>query len=119
MIKPKLLDQQFIAGIGNIYADESLWTARIHPMEKSCNISTVKIYRLHGAIQVILKTAIGHKGTTIINFSPGDRTRGNFADYLNVFGKNREPCPRCGKSIRKIFVGQRGTHFCPKCQKKR
>ena len=119
MIKPKLLNQKFIAGIGNIYADESLWTARIHPMEKCCNISTVKSNRLHQAIQEILNKAIGHKGTTIINFSPGDEARGNFANYLNVFGKSNEPCPRCKTLIQKIFLGQRGTHFCPRCQKKR
>lgn len=116
MIKPKLLNQKFIAGVGNIYADESLWAARIHPMEKCCNLSSIKIYRLHKAIQEILTEAINHKGTTIINFSPGDQTKGNFTDFLNVFGKQQKPCPRCEQLIRKIFVGQRGTHYCPFCQ---
>jgi len=117
MIKPKLLAQNFIAGLGNIYIDESLWFVGIHPKTKCCNISTVKIKRLHRTIKQILKEAIQHKGTTIINFSPGDDTKGNFSDSLKVFGKQKESCPRCKTAIHKIFIGQRGTHFCPRCQR--
>ena len=117
MIKSKLLAQNFIAGLGNIYIDESLWLARIHPKTKCYNISIIKINRLHRAIQQILKKAIQYKGTTIINFSLGDDTQGKFSDFLKVFGKQKESCPRCLTKIRKIFVGQRGTHFCPSCQR--
>ena len=117
IIKPKLLAQSFIAGLGNIYIDESLWFAGIHPKTKCCNISSIKIKRLHSAIKKILKKAIQYNGTTIINYSPGDDTKGNFSESLKVFRKQNELCPRCMTSISKIFVGQRGTHFCPSCQR--
>ncbi|MBT3737821.1 MAG: bifunctional DNA-formamidopyrimidine glycosylase/DNA-(apurinic or apyrimidinic site) lyase [Candidatus Marinimicrobia bacterium] len=117
MIKPKLLNQMFIAGLGNIYVDEVLWQSKIHP-EKPCNkISGIKIKRLFNAIPIILQKSIKFNGTTIINFSPGNKTKGEFANYLNVFGKQGQSCPKCDTIIRKIFVSQRGTHFCPKCQK--
>ena len=119
MIKSKLLDQSFIAGLGNIYVDESLWLAKIHPEKKSDTISGIKIRRLSDAIPMILKKAIEHNGTTIINFSFGNDSIGSYKEKLNVFGKTGEVCIRCKKSkIVKIFVSQRGTHFCPRCQKK-
>ena len=119
MIKSKLLDQSFIAGLGNIYVDESLWLAKIHPEKKSDTISVIKIRRLSDAIPMILKKAIEHNGTTIINFSFGNDSIGSYKEKLNVFGKTGEVCIRCKKSkIVKIFVSQRGTHFCSRCQKK-
>ena len=117
MIKPKLLDQSFIAGLGNIYVDESLWEARIHPRKISMNIGNQKIKKLWRAIPSILKSAINYNGTTIINFSYGNKIPGGFKKYLNVFGKEGSPCPRCNNNLKKIFVGQRGTHYCSKCQK--
>ena len=117
MIKPKLLDQSFIAGLGNIYVDESLWEARIHPRKISMNIGNQKIKKLWRAIPSILKSAINYNGTTIINFSYGNKIPGGFKKYLNVFGKEGSPCPRCQTKLKKIFVGQRGTHYCSKCQK--
>ena len=119
MIKSKLLDQSFIAGLGNIYVDESLWLAKIHPEKKSDTISVIKIRRLSDAIPMILKKAIEHNGTTIINFSFGNDSIGSYKEKLNVFGKTGEVCIRCKKSkIVKIFVSQRGTHFCHRCKKK-
>ena len=117
MVKPRLLDQSFIAGLGNIYVDESLWQARIHPCKISMNISNQKIKRLWKAIPIILQSAIDFNGTTIINFSYGNKIPGGFKKYLNVFGKEGSPCPRCNVKLKKIFVGQRGTHYCSKCQK--
>ena len=117
MIKPKLLDQKFIAGLGNIYVDEVLWECRIHPTTSCNKISSNKIKRLLVAIPKILQKSIDFNGTTIINFSPGNKTKGKFSNYLNVFGKQNQGCPNCKTSIRKIFVSQRGTHFCPRCQK--
>ena len=85
MIKSKLLDQSFIAGLGNIYVDESLWLAKIHPEKKSDTISGIKIRRLSDAIPMILKKAIEHNGTTIINFSFGNDSIGSYKEKLNVF----------------------------------
>ena len=117
MIKPKLLNQKFIAGLGNIYVDEVLWKCKIHPTTPSNKISSNKIKRLLHAIPKILQKSIDFNGTTIINFSPGNKTKGEFSNYLNVFGKQKQDCPNCKTIINKIFVSQRGTHFCPKCQK--
>lgn len=116
-IKALLLDQSFLAGLGNIYVDEALWAARIHPATAANHISRIKTHRLHGAIQDILSRAIKYQGTTIINFYFGERKTGNFRDYLQVFGKEGLPCPRCGTRIQKIREAQRGTHICPHCQK--
>ncbi len=118
-MKPLLLDQKFIAGLGNIYADEVLWQARVHPLSSSKNISRQKADRLHQAIRSILQESIDLQGTTIINFSFGENRRGNYRSKLNVFGQEGHPCPRCGATILKIRVAQRGTHVCPRCQRRR
>ena len=118
-IKGLLLDQSLIAGIGNIYADESLWAARIHPEISSNAISRIKSNRLYKAIRSILSRAIEQQGTTIINFYFGERSTGNFRKALKVFDRQGKPCLRCGTIITKIKVSQRGTHFCPRCQKKK
>ena len=118
MIKPLLLNQSFIAGLGNIYVDESLWKAKIHPSTPSMKISRIKIKKLHEAIPTTLQNALNYNGTTIINFSFGNSIEGGYKKYLSVFGKQGERCKRCSTIIKKIYVCQRGTHFCPKCQKK-
>ncbi len=119
MLKPLLLDQKFIAGLGNIYVDEALWVARIHPRSLSQRVGKLKVIQLHGAIRRILSRAIEYKGTTIISFAYGEETKGEYKNQLQVFGRQNSPCPRCNRDIRKIFVAQRGTHFCPRCQRKR
>jgi formamidopyrimidine-DNA glycosylase len=117
-IKPLLLDQTFLAGLGNIYVDEALWAARIHPQTIAAVIGPRKVDHLHQAIRRILAASIEEQGTTIINFYFGEGKTGNFRNYLQVFGRENKPCNRCGTAIQKIRVAQRGTHLCPKCQRK-
>jgi len=116
-LKPLLLDQKFIAGLGNIYVDEALWFAKLHPQQLSNTVSQKKSAVLHNAIINLLQTAIENQGTTIINFYFGEGKAGNFREQLQVFGKQNQDCPRCCTIIEKIRVAQRGTHICPKCQK--
>lgn len=116
MMKPLLLDQSFIAGLGNIYVDEALWLAGIHPLTLSYNVPKKKGNILCFAIKDILSNAINQKGTTFLNFSFGNNNTGNFKNELKIFGKENLPCPKCGNPIQKIKVAQRGTHFCKKCQ---
>ena len=117
MMKPLLLDQRFIVGLGNIYVDEALWRAKIHPKAISASIGKVRCKKLCIAIQNVLTSAIKYKGTTIIDFSYGQNEKGSFSKELKVFGRTNEPCPRCSMPIDKIFVAQRGTHICNKCQR--
>ena len=116
MIKPMLLNQNFIAGLGNIYVDEALWISKIHPKAISSRIEKNRSNILCNAIKDILKNAIKAKGTTFINFSYGFNNKGRFKNKLNVFGRTNEACPKCNMPISKIFVSQRGTHYCKKCQ---
>ena len=117
MIKPLLMDQACIAGLGNIYVDETLWLAKINPEQLCFKIGIKKITNLHSSIQSVLKSAIKNHGTTIINFTYGEKSTGNYKEKLNVFGRTEQPCMRCQRKIKKIYVSQRGTHFCPRCQR--
>ncbi len=112
IIKTKLLDQSAIAGIGNIYAQEALYRAAIHPQRKIETISTAKREKLYHSIRNVLQQAIKHNGTTIQNFSHIDGI-GEFQDFLSVYQKER--CPK-NHPIRKINQGGRGTYYCPRCQ---
>lgn len=116
-IKPALLDQTLIAGLGNIYADEALYAARIHPLKLTDEISRTKLAALHQAIQQILTMAIERMGTTIDNYSGVNGNPGEFQSYLKVYGRGGEPCERCGKKITRQVIGQRSAHFCGKCQR--
>lgn len=116
-LKPLLLDQSFVAGIGNIYADESLWYAKLHPRKKSSTVSRVKARELHAGIQWVLQESIARNGTTFSTFFYGENASGEFVESLNIFGQNGQGCPRCGTTIVKIKVAQRGTHICPRCQR--
>jgi len=116
-LKPLLLDQGFIAGLGNIYVDEALWFAKLHPQQISSSVSRKKSNVLHRSIQRLLQTAINNQGTTIINFYFGEGKKGNFREQLQIFGRQDKNCPRCKTVIEKIRVAQRGTHICPHCQK--
>lgn len=112
-IKPLLLDQGIIAGIGNIYADESLWLARIHPARPASSLVPGEIAALAGAIRASLRKGIERGGAAIDWVYPG----GHFQEDFAAYGRGGLPCPRCGTAIRRIVLGQRGTHFCPECQK--
>lgn len=116
-LKPLLLDQGFIAGLGNIYVDEALWFAKLHPQQIGTSVSRKKSAVLYNAIQRLLQTAIDNQGTTIINFYFGEGKKGNFREQLQVFGRQGLECPRCKTLLEKIRVAQRGTHLCPRCQK--
>jgi len=119
-IKPLLLEQKFIAGLGNIYVDEALWKAGIHPLRISCSLSKKEITALHRAIPYVLLTGLRNMGTTlgggVGNFYSVAGRRGRNADQLKVFRRDGQGCPRCGSIIQRILVGQRGSHICPTCQ---
>ena len=117
-MKSLLLDQSFVCGIGNIYADEALWYAKIHPLSISSRISGKKLLKLHEGIVKVLSESIKRGGTTIRDYTYDFSYVGNYALKLNVFGKEGEQCSRCNSIIIKTKVAQRGTHYCPKCQKK-
>jgi formamidopyrimidine-DNA glycosylase len=116
-IKPLLLDQTALAGVGNIYADEALFRARIHPLQRASDLSAVKLKRLHGHIQDVLREAINCSGSTVEQFRGVNGESGDFQRFLRVYERQGEPCIRCGRPIVKIRVGSRGTHVCPRCQR--
>jgi formamidopyrimidine-DNA glycosylase len=115
-IKPLLLDQSFIAGLGNIYVDEALFAAGIHPQAEAGTIPAGKVKALHRAIRRLLRRAIERQGTTFSNFRFGRNQSGRFRDELRVFGREGQPCSVCGTTLVKTRVAQRGTHWCPSCQ---
>jgi formamidopyrimidine-DNA glycosylase len=116
-IKPLLLNQTFIGGVGNIYADESLFAAGIHPKARASRLSKPRATELHKQIVAILELAIQHRGSSISNYVDADGACGNYQLQHNVYGRTDEPCPRCGTPVKRIVLGQRGTHFCTKCQR--
>lgn len=116
LIKPLLLDQSVIAGLGNIYVDEALWYAKINPSENSQSLTDKQISALFKAIPNILKKSIELNGTSFQTFYYGKGKKGNFVNLLKVFGKQGKNCTRCRSKILKTRVAQRGTHYCPKCQ---
>ena len=117
MIKPLLLNQQFIAGIGNIYADEALFAARIHPERRADTLTAEEIECLYHAIRQVLTQGIQNRGTTLSDYLDAEGREGRNQEHLLVFRRTGQPCPRCGMPIERTVVGGRGTYFCPKCQK--
>lgn len=116
-IKPLLLEQKLVVGLGNIYVDEVLWAAKVHPLRPALELKKAEIKRIHDQTIAILNFAIEKGGSTIRTYQNTLGMNGSMQDYLQVYGQNGAPCPRCGTEIMKIKVGGRGTHFCPKCQK--
>lgn len=122
MLKPLLLDQRVIAGLGNIYVDEALWEARIHPCRTSDTLTSRELKRLHRAIKLVLKRGLDNLGTTLgtgkANFYSVARRKGRNSDQLNVFRRTGQVCSRsnCNTLIERIIVGQRSTHICSSCQ---
>ncbi|CAA9237655.1 MAG: Formamidopyrimidine-DNA glycosylase [uncultured Chloroflexi bacterium] len=115
-LKPLLLDQRFVAGLGNIYVDEALFRAQLHPLRRSDTLSKEDVTRLHAAIGEALRQGIANRGTTLSDYRDSWGTAGLNREQLLVFRRDGKPCPRCGTPIEKIRVGQRGTHLCPSCQ---
>ena len=116
-IKAALLDQSVIAGIGNIYADESLWGAKIHPATLVKNISGERIKKLYQEIVFVLRLAIEKGGSTDRNYVNAEGKKGSYLTFASVFRREGQACPRCGTAIIKTRVASRGTHTCPNCQK--
>ena len=119
MVKPALLDQTFLAGIGNIYADESLWAAKIHPRRSTSSLSAAKLRELHGHLQRLLRKAIRLMGTSVDSYSGVNGQPGRFQKYLRAYGNEGLPCAHCGTLIVREKVGSRSAHFCPRCQRLR
>ncbi|WP_125709144.1 DNA-formamidopyrimidine glycosylase [Companilactobacillus zhongbaensis] len=115
-IKTVLLDQSVMGGLGNIYVDEVLWQAKIHPETKADHLTDEEIKDIIKCSNSEIDMAIKSGGSTIRTYLDANGHKGNMQDRLKVYGKEGEPCPRCGTEIVKIKVGGRGTHFCPKCQ---
>lgn len=115
-IKALLLDQTAVAGIGNIYADEALFRAGIHPLRSSASLTDAEIAALHVALQAVLNESISKKGTLLRDYRTPYGTEGAFREQLRVYQHTGQPCPRCGQPIERIRVTQRSTHFCPRCQ---
>jgi formamidopyrimidine-DNA glycosylase len=113
-LKPLLLDQTFLAGLGNIYTDESLFKASLHPLRASDSLTQPESGRLFAAIREVLDEGIRRQGASIDWVYRG----GDFQNYFNVYQRTGEACPRCGTPIVRMLVGQRGTHYCPNCQKR-
>jgi formamidopyrimidine-DNA glycosylase len=120
-IKPLLLNQKFLAGLGNIYVDEALWTAKIHPLRTADTLQLSEVRGLHRAIRHVLRQGIRNAGTALgsgrNNFSSMLRNRGGNSGQLNVFRRTGQPCPRCGQAIERLIVSQRSTHLCLRCQR--
>jgi formamidopyrimidine-DNA glycosylase len=112
-LKPLLLDQTFLAGLGNIYTDEALHRAGLHPLRRADSLTADEVRRLWRAIREVLRAGLRHNGASIDWAYRG----GGFQNLFKVYGRAGEPCLNCGAPIRRIVVGQRGTHFCPQCQR--
>lgn len=118
-IKPLLLDQTAVVGLGNIYVDESLFRARIHPLAPAAELTDNQLAALREAIVETLREAVRMGGSSVRTFVNGQGEMGFFQQKLCVYGREGQPCVRCGTAIDKIRVGGRGTHFCPVCQARR
>ena len=118
-VKTYLLSQKPVSGVGNIYADEALWGAKIHPETPASRVAERQIPLLVTMIKDVLEASIKVQGTTLQDYRTVNGEVGAYLEQLNAYGQSEEPCPRCGTPISKIVVGGRGTHFCRKCQKKR
>jgi formamidopyrimidine-DNA glycosylase len=117
-LKTLLTDQTFLAGIGNIYADEALWLARLHPLRPASSLKAADEKRLYEAIRAVLSEAVARRGSSVDDYTAPDGD-GEMQERLQVYQRTGEPCPRCGRPVRRIVVGGRSTHFCSWCQRLR
>ncbi len=118
-LKAVLLDQRVVAGLGNIYADEALWRARLNPLRPANGLTPGEVRRLHRAIRAALRKGIERQGSTLRDYAAPDGSSGVMQEEFRVYGREDEPCPRCRTPIAKARVGGRGTWFCPRCQQVR
>ena len=118
-IKALLLDQRVLRGVGNIYADESLWSARIHPARSGASLKSAELEILRKALQKILRKAIQMRGSSISDFVDAEGIAGDYQQHHKAYGREGEKCFRCGAKIKRIIVAGRSTHFCPVCQRAR
>jgi formamidopyrimidine-DNA glycosylase len=116
-LKAVLLDQSVVAGVGNIYADESLFESRLHPSRLACDLDNAEIDRLRRAVAVVLRRAIERRGSTIRNYVDGSGVQGGYQHEFRVYGRTGAPCPRCGAAIENRRLAGRSSHYCPQCQK--
>jgi formamidopyrimidine-DNA glycosylase len=117
-LKPLLLDQSFLAGVGNIYADEALWAARLHPLRAASSLKPAGEKRLFEAVRRILAEAVERRGSSIDDYTAPDGD-GEMQERLQVYQRTGQPCPRCGRPVRRVVIGARSTHFCSWCQRLR
>jgi formamidopyrimidine-DNA glycosylase len=117
-IKALLLNQAFLAGMGNIYVDETLFAARVHPLAMASRLSAPRVAAIHQHMREILSAAIRQGGSSISDYVNAQGDRGWFQLQHQAYGREGEPCPVCGTPIRKTIVAQRGTHYCPRCQRR-
>jgi len=115
-VKAALLDQRTLAGMGNIYVDEALWRARIHPHRPAGELSAAEVRRLHPAIRAALAVGLERQGSTLRDYRLPDGDSGSMQNEFKVYGREGEPCDRCGTPIEKTRAGGRGTWYCPRCQ---
>ncbi|MDF2734692.1 MAG: mutM [Chloroflexota bacterium] len=115
-LKPLLLDQSFVAGVGNIYADESLWRSRLHPLRSASSLRPPDERRLYEAVRAVLSEAIERRGSSIDDYTAPDGD-GSMQERLDVYQRTGEACRRCGRPVRRVVVGARSTHFCSWCQR--
>ena len=115
-LKPLLTDQSFLAGVGNIYADEALWRARLHPLRRASTLKPPDERRLYDAVRGVLGEAIARRGSSIDDYTAPDGD-GSMQEALDVYQRTGEPCRRCGRPVRRIVIGARSTHFCSWCQR--
>jgi formamidopyrimidine-DNA glycosylase len=115
-LKPLLLDQGFLAGIGNIYADEALWAARLHPLRTAGSLRPADERRLYAAIRSVLGEAVERRGSSIDDYTAPDGD-GQMQEHLTVYQRTGQPCLRCGRPIRRVVIGARASHFCSWCQR--
>ncbi len=117
-VKRALLDQRLVSGVGNIYADEALWAARLHPETAGSAMSERKARELLAEVRAVFSKALAEGGTSFDSqYVNVNGQAGYFAHSLNAYGRGGEPCPRCGRAIKRVVLGGRGTHFCPRCQR--
>ena len=115
-LKTLLMNQEFLAGVGNIYADEALWRARLHPLRSAAGLSAAQSRDLYRSLRDVLAEAIDRRGSSVDSYRAPEGS-GEMQHFLNVYGRTGKPCPRCGRPTRRMVIGARSTHFCSWCQR--